>query len=77
MARNDITNRVLSQTRTALPEYPKVGLVIKTDASSLMEKTIQNILRIQGKQKDDAPGREWFITSPKEVEKVYDCILGN
>ncbi|MYB65965.1 GIY-YIG nuclease family protein [Candidatus Poribacteria bacterium] len=77
MARNDLTNRVLSQTRTALPEYPKVGLVIKTDASSLMEKTIQYILRIQGKQKDDAPGREWFITSPKEVEKIYECIFGN
>ena len=37
-----------------------------------METTIQNILKLQGKQKQDAPGTEWFITSPSEVEQVYE-----
>ena len=76
-ARNDPVSRILSQTRTALPEYPKVGLIIKTDNLSLMETTIQNILRLQGKQKQDAPGNEWFITSPSEVEQVYETNFGN
>lgn len=76
-ARNDPISRILSQTRTALPEYPKVGLIIKTDELSLMESTIQNILRLQGKQKQDAPGNEWFITSPSEVEQVYETNFGN
>ncbi len=70
-------NRIISQTCTALPEYPKVGLIIKTDALNLMESTIQNILKLQGKQKQDAPGKEWFITSPSEVETVYESNFGN
>ena len=76
-ARNDPLIRIGSQTRTALPEYPKVGLIIKTDELRLMETTIQNILKIQGKQKQDAPGKEWFVTSPSEVEQVYENNFGN
>ena len=75
--RYDAIDRVRSQTRTALPEYPKVGLIIKTDKLRLMETTIQSILKLQGKQKLDAPGTEWFITSPSEVEQVYESIFGN
>ncbi|MCE2400358.1 GIY-YIG nuclease family protein [Candidatus Poribacteria bacterium] len=76
-SRNDPVNRIVSQTRTALPEFPEVGLIIKTDQLNLMEKTIQNILKLRGKQMDDAPGKEWFITSPSEVERVYECIFEN
>ncbi len=76
-ARNDPISRILSQTRTVLPEHPKVGLVIKTDELNLMENTIQNILKLQGKHKQDAPGDEWFITSPSEVERVYERNFGN
>lgn len=70
-ARNDPLVRISAQTRTALPEYPTVGLIIKTDEFTLMETTIQNILKLQGKHKQDAPGTEWFITSPSEVEQIY------
>ncbi len=76
-SRSSAVNRIGSQTRTALPEFPKVGLIIKTDESGLMEKAIQYILRIQGKQKQDAPGNEWFITSPSEIEQVYETNFGN
>ena len=69
--RYDAVSRIRSQVRTALPEYPKVGLIIKTDKLRLMENTIQNILKLQGKHKQDAPGTEWFITSPSEVEQIY------
>ena len=76
-AKNDPLIRISSQTRTALPEYPAVGLVIKTNEFTLMETTIQNILKLQGKHKQDAPGKEWFITSPSEIEQVYESIFGN
>ena len=76
-ARNDPISRIISQTRTALPEYPKVGLIIKTDEFTLMETTIQNILKLQGKHIQDAPGTEWFLTSPSEVETVYENNFGN
>lgn len=75
-SRNDPVDRIVSQTRTALPEYPKVGLIIKTDELNLMENAIQNILKLQKKHKQDAPGNEWFVTSPSEVEKVYESIFG-
>jgi len=76
-ARNDPLIRISSQTRTALPEYPTVGLIIKTDEFTLMETTIQNILKLQGKHIQDAPGTEWFLTSPNEVETVYENNFGN
>lgn len=76
-ARNDPLIRISGQTRTALPEYPKVGLIIKTDEFTLMEKTIQNILKLQGKHMQNAPGTEWFLTSPSEVERVYENNFGN
>ena len=76
-ARNDPLIRISSQTRTALREYPTVGLIIKTNEFTLMETTIQNILKLQGKHMLDAPGREWFLTSPSEVETVYENNFGN
>ena len=42
-----------------------------------MENTIQNILKLQGKHMQDSPGNEWFITSPSEVERVYESNFGN
>ncbi len=76
-ARNDPLIRISAQTRTALPEYPKVGLIIKTNEFGLMETTIQNILKLQGKHMQNAPGTEWFLTSPSEVETVYENNFGN
>ena len=76
-ARNDPLIRISSQTRTALPEYPKVGLIIKTDEFALMETTIQNILKLRGKHMQNAPGTEWFLTSPSEVETVSENNFGN
>ena len=76
-ARNDPLIRISSQTRTALPEYPTVGLIIRTNEFTLMETTIQNILKLQGKHIQNAPGTEWFLTSPSEVERVYENNFGN
>lgn len=76
-AKNDPLIRISSQTRTALPEYPTVGLIIKTNEFALMETTIQNILKLQGKHIRNAPGTEWFLTSPSEVERVYESNFGN
>lgn len=76
-SRYDAISRIRSQTRTALPEFPEVALIIKTDEFRLMESTIQNILKLQGKHKRNAPGQEWFITSPTEVEQVYINNFGN
>ena len=56
--------------KTGLPEEPQIGLIIKTDDPLAIERAIQSVLKAQGRQKD-APGKEWFITSPYEVEYIY------
>ena len=59
---------------TGLPESPKIGLHIKTDKEVKIEQIIHDILKLRGKHIEDAPGREWFQTSPSEVEEIYNFI---
>lgn len=59
---------------TGLPERPMIGLHIKTDWPKEVEDIIHDILKVRGKHIADAPGREWFVTSPSEVEEIYNSI---
>ena len=65
--------RIRSQA-TGLPESPKIGLHIKTDRPKEIERIIHDILKVRGKHIEEAPGREWFLTSPSEVEEIYNFI---
>jgi hypothetical protein len=70
--KSDPHKRIKSQSSTAMPEPPKVGLVIKTDEPEVLENVLHNILKLKGKFMKDAPGKEWFITSPSEVQQIYN-----
>ena len=59
---------------TGLPESPKIGLHIKTDNYEKIEGIIHDILKVRGKHIEEAPGTEWFVTSPSEVEEIYNFI---
>ena len=59
---------------TGLPENPKSGLHIKTNKQEKIERIIHDILKVRGKHIEEAPGREWFLTSPSEVEEIYNFI---
>ncbi len=59
---------------TGLPESPKIGLHIKTDRPKEIERIIHGILKVRRKHIEEAPGREWFLTSPNEVEEIYKFI---
>ena len=65
--------RIKSQA-TGLPESPMIGLHIKTDKEKKIERIIHDILKVGGKHIADAPGTEWFLTSPSEVEEIYNSI---
>ena len=69
--------RVESQTRTEMPEPPEIRLIFKTDDPENLEQTLHSILKFRGKYIEDAPGKEWFMTSPSEVEGIYKNIVGN
>ena len=73
---NNPAVRVKEQT-TGMPENPKIYLAIETDKPELLEKIIHNILDFRGKKKYDAPGTEWFIISPSEVEDIYQSTFGD
>ena len=70
---NEAHGRIRGQA-TGLPENPKVGLHIKTDKEKKVEGIIHDILKIRGRHIEEAPGREWFLTSPSEVEEIYKSI---
>ena len=67
--------RVESQAATAMPEKPKIALLIQTDKPLELEKAIHKLLAKAGKQMKGAPGAEWFVTSPSEVEEIHAILL--
>lgn len=67
--------RVESQAATAMPEQPKIALLIQTDKPFELEKAIHKLLAKYGKQIQEAPGAEWFSTSPSEVEEIHAILL--
>ncbi len=69
--------RILGQAGTSYPEYPHVALVIFCDNSGVLETAIHSALKLRGKHLDKAPGNEWFLTSPEEVETIYLALMNN
>jgi len=65
---------VLSQSSTALPEYPKIARLFRTSDGSALEAAIHAILALRGREVEDSPGSEWFLTSPEEVDEIVQFI---
>jgi len=75
MTVQELHTRIYQQAGTAFPaERLKIGLHIKTDWPKEVEGIIHNILKVRGRHIADAPGTEWFLTSPSEVEDIYNFI---
>ena len=69
-------SRVKPQVRTEIPEPPEIKFFFKTDDPENLEQTLHNILKFRGKHIADA-GKEWFMTSPNEIEEIYKNIMEN
>ena len=66
--------RILEQgVKTALSRLPEIGLIIRTDDSSLLEKALHASLDFIEEDYFDSVGNEWFITSPEHIEKWYEA----
>jgi len=71
----DPLQRVLAQAGTALPEKPVVAVLLRTNYSAALEKAFHGVLTLRGLAVRDAPGVEWFLTSPDEfvaLAKLFD-----
>jgi hypothetical protein len=69
--------RVLSQSSTALPEFPRIARLFKTNDGSALEAAIHSILSLRGMEIEDSPGTEWFLTSPDEIDSIVRFINEN
>ena len=74
MTDRDAISRVISQAGTAYPELPHVALVLKTDTPRELEAALHAALKFKKRHMADAPGKEWFQTTPEEVEGLYEGL---
>jgi hypothetical protein len=74
--KGDPSDRVEQQTgsSTGIPEQPIQALVLKTDYPEALEKALHAMLTVRGRHIENAPGKEWFVTSPTEVEEMYRLL---
>lgn len=68
--------RVLNQQGTAMPETPVVGYECLTNTPRKLEQGLHAILHCRGQQLVDAPGTEWFLSSPDEIKEIVDWVFG-
>lgn len=57
-----------------LPERAKIALILRTNDCYELETKIHEELKRRRLQLKDAVGTEWFLTSPSEVEEIYNFI---
>jgi hypothetical protein len=75
IGRTDVgLSRVQEQSRTSLPEHPIIAIEIRTYDSRSLECAIHSHLKYAGRRIDDAPGSEWYMTSPQEIEYIYNAL---
>lgn len=71
----DPLTRIKTQV-TAMPEQPTIlGTFAHPDPTSL-ERALHSVLLLRGKRKLDAPGAEWFMTTPDEISSLIRMVLG-
>jgi hypothetical protein len=76
----DPLSRVLSQAATALPERPRIAIIIRRSHPSAWEAALHGVLTLRGLQIENVPGVEWFLTSPEEIlelVRVFDPKVSN
>ena len=76
-AEGEVIVRVSKQIGDQLPEKAKIALILRTDNCRALETEIHKKLKRRLKQSKDAIGTEWFLTSPSEVEEIYNFIGEN
>lgn len=67
-------DRILSQIGTGNPEWPVVHLAIKCTDSEALEQTLHRVLKLRGDWRE-APGSEWFNSSPELVLELLRGLL--
>ncbi len=73
-----VQDRIYEQgIKTSFSEYPVVGLIIRTSDATTLEGLIHEALEACDCDIENAPGDEWFTTSPDRIEKWYSAYLSS
>ncbi len=70
----EANERILSQQGTSNNEIYLFPLLIRTDSPRELETALHGILKSRGRWIKDAPGKEWFRTSPQEIKEIFEFI---
>jgi hypothetical protein len=68
-------SRIRAQV-TSMPEQPIILGKYEHNDPTALERALHSILILRGKRKVDAPGMEWFMTTPSEIEALIKTVLG-
>jgi hypothetical protein len=60
---------------TAMPEQPQILGTFEHDDPVSLERALHSVLILRGKRKADAPGTEWFVTTPEEISALIQLVL--
>lgn len=75
MTIRDVEERVADQCKgSAIFSPPKILKSWQVQKVSLTERTVQNLLKLSGQWKSEAPGTEWFVTTLREIERVMAIV---
>lgn len=67
----------ITQQVTAIPEIPEILGTFPHPDNVNLERALHAILTLRGKRKKDAPGAEWFVTTPAELTQLIELVLGH
>lgn len=71
----DVAARVSSQCRgSALFQLPELVGSWKVERMSHTESAVHYVLKARGKWREDAPGQEWFDTTPDEIAEIVRFV---
>ena len=76
VGRGTVPLKRIAQQVTGFPEAPEVLRIYEHSNVNGLERALHAVLTVRGKRKTDAPGSEWFITTPLEVKSLIDLIPG-
>jgi hypothetical protein len=75
LASGDADKRVMTQCRQAASfEQPRILRTWPTSRVRALELAVHNVLRVRGRWREDAPGKEWFDTTIDEVDEIIRFI---
>lgn len=62
--------RIAEQIGTGHPELPIIYRVVRTDTPRLVERYLHSVLTLRDRHMIEAPGSEWFNTTPVEIDEI-------